>query len=312
MSGHDLRQLRAALGRFITGVTVVTCGSADGEKWGFTANSFTSVSLDPPLVLVCLARNAVCHDAFLEASHFAINILSDDQRDISGTFASKKEDKFADVELQEVGAISPVIKGVTAWLDCEAHRKIELGDHTVLVGRVLDFGAADTTPLGYFAGSYVSFEDQRFASNLASSKVAKVGAILRHGNSILLLKQGDKLFMPAAPSLGEKTNSPGSLFHKLRQAGVEPRIEFIYSVAHDPQTGDVHLYYRGALSGAENLDPAQAVLVPLDAVPWDRIPSSKYRLMLQRYVQEAEQTRYGIYFGSIDGGAIRQLSDAAS
>jgi len=309
MKQLDLRQLRSTLGRFITGVTVVTCQDETGEKWGFTANSFTSVSLDPPLVLVCLARTAVCHDAFTRASHFAINILSDGQRAISGKFASRKGDKFEGVEIKVADMISPVIEGVTAWLDCEADQKLEIGDHTVLVGRVLDFGSNDTTPLGYFAGSYVSFDDERYASNLGSAKVAKVGAILRHQNSILLLRKDDKLFLPTATSLGEKTDAPESLYHKLKQANLDPRLDFIYSISHDPETGDVHLYYRGGLAHPENMDHSQAVLVPLDNIPWDRIPSSKFRMMLKRYVQEAEHTRYGVYFGSIDSGAIRHLSE---
>jgi flavin reductase (DIM6/NTAB) family NADH-FMN oxidoreductase RutF len=312
MSKLDLRQLRSTLGRFVTGVTVVTCRSETGERWGFTANSFTSVSLDPPLVMVCLAKTAVCHDAFMKANNFAINILSDGQRAISGTFASRKEDKFEGVELKSINTVNPVVEGVTAWLDCEAYQKLELGDHTVLVGRVLDFGSEDITPLGYFAGSYVSFDDERYASNLGSAKIAKVGAILRHENSILLLKHLDKLFLPTAPSLGEKTNAPGSLFHKLREANLDPRLDFIYSISHDPDSGDVHLYYRGGLAHPENMDHDRAVLVPLDNIPWDRIPSSKYRMMLKRYVQEAEDTRYGIYFGSTDGGAIKQLSEPAA
>lgn len=95
---HDPRQLRDAFGAFLTGVTVVTTINAEGQPIGFTANSFTSVSLDPPLLLVCLAKTSRNYAAVTEAAGFAVNILSEAQKDVSNTFARPVEDRFAAVD----------------------------------------------------------------------------------------------------------------------------------------------------------------------------------------------------------------------
>lgn len=308
MSPLDVRKFRNTLGRFVTGVTVVTCEDGAGVKFGFTANSFSSISLDPPLVLVCISRNAMSHEAFLKAPRFAINILAEDQRDISGTFASRGGNKFEQIRLQTGVSKSPVVEGVAAWLDCDAHQTIEMGDHTLLIGRVVDFAYEDRTPLGYYAGAYVSFGAERYASDVPDGAVAKVGAILRHENLILLLKDESRLLLPTASFLGEHDRKAGSLFKKLAEVNIEARLDFIYSVSHDPENGNVNLYYRGKIVPPVEIDLDRAVLVPLESVPWDRIPSSKYRMMLERYVREAHQTRFGVYYGSTRSGSIESLA----
>ncbi|MCL4170982.1 UNVERIFIED_CONTAM: hypothetical protein GTU68_025228, partial [Idotea baltica] len=102
----------------MTGVTVVTTQSDDGEKVGFTANSFTSVSLDPPLLSVCLAKSMSCCDIFEKSSHFAINILAEAQEDISNLFASYKGDRFAKVKWQADDFGTPILDGVTTHFSC--------------------------------------------------------------------------------------------------------------------------------------------------------------------------------------------------
>jgi flavin reductase (DIM6/NTAB) family NADH-FMN oxidoreductase RutF len=160
----DANELRRALGCFVTGVTVITTVAADGEPRGFTANSFTSVSLDPPLVLACIARHAGSFDVFRNARAFAINILQEDQRDISATFASSsKPDKFAGLQWTTSKAGSPLLPACSAWLDCEMHQQIEAGDHVILIGRVVDFEHSPRTPLGYYSGTYVGFGMERRA-----------------------------------------------------------------------------------------------------------------------------------------------------
>ncbi len=146
---------RDVLGRFATGVTVVT-GLLDGRPFGLTCQSFTSVSLDPPLVLFCPARTSRAWPLIQRSGHFCANILAADQEDVSRTMASRGADKFADVDWSpsEVTG-SPVLAGTLGYVDATVVSVHEAGDHFVVVGRVLDLRAADDTrPLLYFRGDY--------------------------------------------------------------------------------------------------------------------------------------------------------------
>ncbi len=149
----DPRELRNALGAFMTGVTVVTTLDGDGNPRGLTANSFTSVSLDPPLVLFCIAKNAFSCPLFAGAARFAINILTEEQRDVSSTFASKIEDRFATVDWRPGQTGSPVLTGAAAWLDCRMHDQVDAGDHLILIGRVVAFDYSSANPLGFAAAT---------------------------------------------------------------------------------------------------------------------------------------------------------------
>lgn len=152
----DPRGFRDALGRFATGVTVVTTRDADGKPIGVTVNSFASVSLDPPLVSFCLDRSAFSFPAFESAGRFAVNILSDQQRDLSRTFAqASPADKFAMVETFDGVTGCPLLKGALAHIDCERAALHDAGDHVILIGRVVAIDAAhDGAPLLYYRGRY--------------------------------------------------------------------------------------------------------------------------------------------------------------
>ncbi|HYI69543.1 MAG TPA: flavin reductase family protein [Skermanella sp.] len=153
----DRRAFRNALGCFATGVTVVTTVTDAGEPVGLTANSFSSVSLDPPLVLFCLDRASHNLDAFRAAGRFAVNVLGDDQRDLSVRFSTTIGDRWDGVvwERWETGA--PVLNGCLAALDCETEAIHEGGDHVIIVGRVQRLAATtDGKPLLYFRGNYAT------------------------------------------------------------------------------------------------------------------------------------------------------------
>ena len=154
-TGCDPRTLRDALGCFATGVTVVTCLDEAGKPVGLTANSFTSVSLDPPLLLVCLAKDAASAAALLAAPNFAVNVLQTGQQPASIRFSTRAEDRFGpnDWSPGELGA--PVLKASLGVFECEAYAVHEGGDHHILLGRVIKatFDAA-LDPLLYFRGRY--------------------------------------------------------------------------------------------------------------------------------------------------------------
>ncbi|WP_119153281.1 flavin reductase family protein [Caldimonas tepidiphila] len=129
-------EFRAALGTFATGVTIVTARDADGTLIGLTANSFNSVSLDPPLVLWSLSMRAGSMPVFQRGSHYAINILAADQRELAERFARKGEDRWAGVAWKEGVAGAPVLEGAMAVFECFNRSRYEEGDHVIFVGEV--------------------------------------------------------------------------------------------------------------------------------------------------------------------------------
>lgn len=133
----DPAEFRHALGQFPTGVAIVTALSG-GRPIGMTANSFTSVSLDPPLVAWCVAKSAPSHDPFVEAASFAVHFLGADHHALALTFAKRGSDKFAETPY-EVGALgAPLIVGLAPIFECRTWARYPGGDHTILVGEVLD------------------------------------------------------------------------------------------------------------------------------------------------------------------------------
>lgn len=154
-AGSDPRTLRDALGCFATGVTVVTTRDPAGNPVGLTANSFTSVSLDPPLLLVCLASTAGSLPAFAAASHFAVNVLHTGQQPVSGRFASKVEDRFAATDWERWDSGVPIISSSLASFECAREAMHAAGDHVIMVGRVNRVRFEPRRdPLLYFRGRY--------------------------------------------------------------------------------------------------------------------------------------------------------------
>ena len=154
MTAPAALRLREALGNFVTGVTVVTTRQA-GEIHGLTANSFSSVSLDPPLVLFSLSRTADCFDAFEHTEFFAISVLRSDQEALSNRFATKDIDKWGGVGWRPGQGGCPLLDGAIATFECRITSRHEGGDHVIYVGEVLEFASrADGEPLAFFRGRY--------------------------------------------------------------------------------------------------------------------------------------------------------------
>lgn len=155
--GIDTRSYRNLVGRFATGVTVVTVNDG-GEYRAMTANSFTSVSLDPLLVLICVTRDASMHDPIHEAGTFAVNILAEDQRPVAEVFARRGElsEPMGGLPFHVRGTGAPLLANTLGWFECEVWREYDGGDHTIFVGRVVDmeFSNPEGTPLLFFGGRY--------------------------------------------------------------------------------------------------------------------------------------------------------------
>jgi flavin reductase (DIM6/NTAB) family NADH-FMN oxidoreductase RutF len=310
-SSIDPKSLRRALGAFATGVTVVATMQGDGTPRGFTANSFTSVSLDPPLVLVCIARSASGYGTFTESGRFSISVLAMDQREVSGLFASKAVDKFERAAWRRSAAGNPIIEGSAAWFDCRTHSVVDAGDHAILIGRVLDFGDSANNPLGYCRGAYVTFGLSQAALSAAGSRT-RVGAILENEDGILFITgPDDRVSLPEGISL-EPDSDPASLKGIFRRLGIPAQLGFLFAVFEDPRNGAgaVSVYYRGLLK--EPPPAGQGLrLIPLADIPWDRLRDDAIRSMLQRYVRERSEDAFGIYIGDAERGTVQALAKQA-
>ena len=152
--GLDLRELRNAFGQFATGVTVVTGRAEDGRPVGVTANSFSSLSLEPPLVLWCLARDAASLPVFRGCTHFGVNVLSSGQHHLSRLFATAGADKFGQTEVLDGPSGVPLLGGVLAHFVCRNVRQIDAGDHVIIMGEVEHYDTFDGEPLVFHSGSY--------------------------------------------------------------------------------------------------------------------------------------------------------------
>lgn len=155
MLPQDYRQ---TMSQFCTGVVVVT-GCLDGEPLGFTAQSFASLSLDPPLVSVSPALSSRSWPRIRDAGHFGINILAEDQQGLCELFARSGEDKFGDLPWATAETGAPILPDVLAWIDCSLEAEHPAGDHTIAVGRVQELRLLrpECTPLLFFRGGYGTF-----------------------------------------------------------------------------------------------------------------------------------------------------------
>ena len=301
----DPRALRDAFGAFLTGVTVVTTFNENGAPIGFTANSFTSVSLDPPLLLVCLAKSSRNFAALTGAGGFGVNILSEDQKDVSNTFARPVEDRFAAVDWQRGPFGSPVFGDVAAWFDCSMHENVDAGDHVILIGRVEGFANSGRTGLGYARGGYFTpaLAEKSLLANADRSLL--LGAVAERDGEILLIeddKGGWTLpFVPKAEGEGMEALEQ----HVATTVGPALSTGLLYSVYEDTKTNRQHVVYRATLGGG---DIRTGRLFPVQAPPLGDIADNAVRELVKRYAQESTLGNFGVYFGNQDKGRVHAVA----
>ena len=294
----DPRALRDAFGSFMTGVTVVTTIDATGHPRGFTANSFTSVSLDPPLLLVSIANNSANLAAFAGGGGFAVNILSEGQKEVSATFARPVPDRFATVYWRRGPVGSPLIAGVSAWFDCTLDRAIEAGDHTILIGRVAAFEATQAPGLGYHRGAY--FTPAKTAAQLPTGPDVVLSVILECGGQVLLMDDGrGGLTLPMARVGREGVQA--ALAGLIAGTGMQAEPGSIYAVYDDALQGTSHVAFRcPAVAGT----PARGALVDLTPAGVADVTDPAARIMLERLAEESRVGNYGIYVGTHQAGRV--------
>ena len=150
----DTIRFRQCLGQFATGVTVITCGDADGNHYGITANSFSSVSLEPPLILWNIAKVSHSLGAYLEARDFVVNVLSSEQQDVSAHFARSDHTQFDGMKYSLSASGVPVLSDTIATFECRTREIHDCGDHHIIIGEVASYSSGDGEPLLFFGGAY--------------------------------------------------------------------------------------------------------------------------------------------------------------
>ncbi|WP_205410786.1 flavin reductase family protein [Salaquimonas pukyongi] len=225
MTGFDPRALRDAFGSFMTGVTVVTSRNRDGDPVGFTANSFSSVSLDPPLLLVCPGSFLSSFSVFAECEYFAVNVLAEGQEEISNTFASFKGDRFAKTPHHTGIHDLPLIEGAVACFCCRTFTRVPAGDHAVLIGEVVSFTHQKGDGLGYVGGRYFSLGLERAG---ASPDLSICGAIIENQGKVLLEKT-QAGYCPVQFKADRSAAQRDLLEARLVECGITADIDQVYS-----------------------------------------------------------------------------------
>lgn len=154
LPGIEQQHFRRVCGKYATGITILTVLDPEGAPQGMTANSFTSVSLDPPLILVCIDRRTSLLGHFRPAIHFAINILGEEHKHLSARFARTGQDRFEGVTWRRGETGAPLLSDMLATLECKVTQVVEAGDHVVVLGEALHAAWREGRPLLYFNSSY--------------------------------------------------------------------------------------------------------------------------------------------------------------
>ncbi|OYX45035.1 MAG: flavin reductase [Rhodobacterales bacterium 32-67-9] len=300
---EEARVLRDAFGTFMTGVTVVTTYDGAGKPLGFTANSFSSVSLDPPLLLVSIAKSSQNFAAFSAAGGFAINVLSEAQKAVSNTFARPVADRFATVGWANGPFGSPVLAEVSAWFDCSMHQTVDAGDHAILIGRVEAFEASQSPGLGYYRGSY--FTPARTGVAVATGPDVVISAVIEAAGEVLLVDDGaGGLTLPTA-RVGP-AGAQAALSDLIGALGVQASPGFIYAVYEDVGRRHQHIAF---LCPAAPGTPRRGGFVELTPAGVEDVTDPAMRRMLERLADESRVGSYGIYFGNQDQGRVEPIGE---
>ena len=309
MNKEDTRDLRLALGSFPTGVTVVTSKDKDDNPIGFTANSFTSVSLNPQLILICIDKASFNIQSFPEGGYFAVSVLSESQQHISTTFASPETDRFKDISWESKATGSPIISNSVAWFDCDMDKIIDGGDHLILIGKVREFGSNPQTPLVYLRGNYVNLgleQKMLLAMENKNTKIL-VGALIEWRKKIFLLedKTTGLLYFPTATRLGV-INDDQSLLGKLHDLKISVSEHYLFSVFENSNDKTSLIYYRTQVEDGSSITAGQ--FYEFDSIPFELLVDEASRIMLKRYIAERELNAFGIFVGKESEGKVEAIT----
>ncbi|KOC90283.1 flavin reductase family protein [Winslowiella iniecta] len=311
MDADKRRQLRDAFGAFMTGVTVVTTNDRHGNPIGFTANSFSSVSLDPALLLVSIDKRSANFDNFTGCKHFAINILAEQQKETSNIFAQKIEDRFALINWRKAASGVPLIDDSSAWFDCAMHQVIDAGDHAILIGQVGEFESCGTAGLGYYRGAY--FTPYQNAESLISSPNVVVSALIEFDGQALMVNKDGGYSLPSRHV--SKSSVSETLALLINDLHIAASPGFVYSIYEDRHKNQQHIVFLCAQPTGSDLSPPpvhQAQWYNLNNLSELPIADSALKSLMNRFVRENAVGNYALYYGDDCQGSIKHFALQAS
>lgn len=321
MTPIDPIALRNSFGSFMTGVTVVTTVDSHGTPIGFTANSFSSVSLNPPLLSVCPATSMSSFEVFNTCEFFQVSVLGQHQQDISNTFASSKQDRFAGIAWHQDANGCPVIDDALASFSCRRWQSVPAGDHVILIGEVTSFSNREGLGLGYFHGGYFSLDMERKATEVQSHahethKPVLVGALLEWREGLVFLKSHADREQLELPAVSSEDNDDQPTFDVIRAHiecvfGVDVKVGSVYSVFEHENADLSSIYYRVAIDDDVELDgsaKSEYLHIPLaDLKPAD-MSQGAVTNMLERYLVESRSGNHRLYIGTEKKGKTHRIS----
>lgn len=298
----DPKVLRSAFSSYMTGVTVVTACTDDGSLVGFTANSFTSVSLDPPLLLVCPGNHLNSYKTFEQCEHFAVNVLSDSQEFVSNEFARSKGDRFSVVDWSADDNGCPIIAGTSASFSCCVHSRQTMGDHLVLVGEVVGFEHSATPGLGYCSNGYFTLGREREANAApATGQTGFTGVIIEHEGQVLL-KESDGVKSVPHFAIADGEGARSTLVDHINSQGLSLSLGPVYSLYDDKTKGHRYTFFTAKASTATTA--GMGSYYPIETLADSRFVDIAHTDMVMRYRNEYQTKAFGLYVGDAIQGEV--------
>jgi flavin reductase (DIM6/NTAB) family NADH-FMN oxidoreductase RutF len=312
----DTNSLRRAFGAFASGVTVVATRTKGGEARAFTANSFSSVSLDPPLALICLGKNSASLAVFEGCETFSISILEASQRAVSSAFASRDPAVKIEASKNLVEDDAPYLANSLATFMCSRHSVVDAGDHVILIGRIVKYRANEGQPLGFFRGGYVSIgPDQPGMERLQAS--VHVGGVLGYDGKVLLCRRPKSEGWEIPMSHPRRGQRPDAALHETFDAlGIQVTMSVPFSFFQERGEQDMTMFFsvqsHGDISPGTLADGTEIALFGVEDEPWTLVKGEMTQGMVRRYLREMAAGLYSVYFDTPQGGSLVQLNGGPS
>ena len=254
------------------------------------------------MLLVCPAKSLSSFEVFANCDSFVVNILSEDQQNISNIFAGSKEDRFSQISWHKDEQGNPVIDGALTHFSCKTDRNLEAGDHNLLVGEVLSFSNREGHGLGYASGGYFSLALEREAAEISTQeKHVSVGVIIEHNGKVLLSQKDGKATLPTTTT-DDNTNAVSTIQQFLVDHGIDAKLGAVFSIYENTKTNINYIFYRAIANSPETKGLGEYVAI--DDIEKQAFATSAMNSMMTRYAAESENGIYGVYVGQEEKGRV--------
>jgi flavin reductase (DIM6/NTAB) family NADH-FMN oxidoreductase RutF len=312
----DANSLRRAFGAFASGVTVVATRLPNGETRAFTANSFSSVSLDPPLALVCLGKNSASLNAFETCETFSISVLEASQRGVSSAFASRDVAVKVGASKNLVDDDAPYLPNSLATFLCNRHSVVDAGDHVILIGQIQKYRVNEGQPLGFFRGGYVSVGPD--ISNMQPLQASVLmGGVLGYEGKVLLQRRPSSQQWEIPMTRPRRGQRPDTALHDVFNVlGIQVTMSVPFSFFQERGEDDMTMIFavqsQGDIATGKPADGTEIALFGFDDEPWTLVQGEMKQGLIRRYLREMAAGLYSVYFDTPDGGSLVQLKGQPS